>query len=32
MQDRIEAYLSEITLELLVEQQNAKLPPVNYSI
>jgi Rrf2 family protein len=32
LQDRIETYLSDITLERLVEEQNAKLPPVNYSI
>ncbi len=31
-QHRIEGYLSEITLEALVDQQNAKHPPVNYSI
>ena len=32
LQDRIETYLSEISLETLVEQEHARNPPVNYSI
>jgi len=32
LQSRIETYLSAITLEKLVDQENTRRPPVNYSI